>query len=41
MPPAGLVERLGLAVRTVTGAEEAFKVTRPFDLRVAEAVLHG
>jgi 2-C-methyl-D-erythritol 4-phosphate cytidylyltransferase len=36
---AGLVELLGRTVRTVPGAEEAFKVTRPFDLRVAEAVL--
>lgn len=38
---AGLVERLGRTVRTVPGAEEAFKVTRPFDLRVAEAVLRA
>jgi 2-C-methyl-D-erythritol 4-phosphate cytidylyltransferase len=38
---AALVELLGRTVRTVPGAEEAFKVTRPFDLRVAEAVLRG
>ena len=36
---AALVERLGRTVVVVPGAEEAFKVTRPFDLRVAEAVL--
>ncbi len=36
---AGLVERLGLAVQVVPGHAEAFKVTRPFDLLVAEAVL--
>jgi len=36
---AGLVERLGLKVSTVRGAEEAFKVTRPLDLVLAEAVL--
>jgi 2-C-methyl-D-erythritol 4-phosphate cytidylyltransferase len=36
---AGLVERLGGKVHTVRGAEDAFKVTRPFDLILAEAVL--
>lgn len=36
---AGLVERMGLPVWTVPGAEAAFKVTRPADLRRAEAVL--
>lgn len=36
---AGLVEALGHPVLTVAGAEEAFKVTRPFDLLLAEAVL--
>jgi 2-C-methyl-D-erythritol 4-phosphate cytidylyltransferase len=36
---AGLVERIGVEVRVVQGAEEAFKVTRPFDLVLAEAVL--
>jgi 2-C-methyl-D-erythritol 4-phosphate cytidylyltransferase len=36
---AGLVERLGLPVHVVPGAEEAFKVTRPLDLLIAEAVL--
>jgi 2-C-methyl-D-erythritol 4-phosphate cytidylyltransferase len=36
---AGLVERLGIAVRTVPGSEEAFKVTRPLDLLLAEALL--
>lgn len=36
---AGQVEALGREVRTVPGHEEAFKVTRPLDLLVAEAVL--
>jgi 2-C-methyl-D-erythritol 4-phosphate cytidylyltransferase len=36
---AGLVERLGRTVLVVAGAEEAFKVTRPLDLLLAEAVL--
>lgn len=36
---AGLVERLGAHVRVVPGHEEAFKVTRPLDLVLAEAVL--
>lgn len=36
---AGLVERLGVAVTVVPGHEEAFKVTRPLDLVLAEAVL--
>jgi 2-C-methyl-D-erythritol 4-phosphate cytidylyltransferase len=36
---AGLVERLGLPVHVVPGAEEAFKVTRPLDLLMADAVL--
>lgn len=36
---AGLVERLGVRVRTVPGSEEAFKVTRPLDLLLAEALL--
>ncbi|MER6843633.1 2-C-methyl-D-erythritol 4-phosphate cytidylyltransferase [Streptomyces platensis] len=36
---AGLVERLGSPVVVVPGHEEAFKVTRPLDLVLAEAVL--
>jgi 2-C-methyl-D-erythritol 4-phosphate cytidylyltransferase len=36
---AGLVERLGGLVLVVPGDEEAFKVTRPLDLVLAEAVL--
>lgn len=36
---AGLVERQGVRVMTVPGHEEAFKVTRPMDLVLAEAVL--
>lgn len=36
---AGMVEALGRAVTVVPGHEEALKVTRPFDLVVAEAVL--
>lgn len=38
---AGLVEALGVTVTTVPGHEEAFKVTRPLDLLLAEAVLRG
>jgi 2-C-methyl-D-erythritol 4-phosphate cytidylyltransferase len=38
---AGLVEAAGVTVTTVPGAPEAFKVTTPFDLLVAEAVLRG
>lgn len=36
---AGLVEALGVPVLVIPGHEEAFKVTRPFDIVVAEAVL--
>ena len=36
---AGLVELLGGSVLVVPGDEEAFKVTRPLDLLLAEAVL--
>jgi len=36
---AALVERLGRPVRMVVGHEEAFKVTRPLDLVLAEVVL--
>ncbi|MFD7922381.1 2-C-methyl-D-erythritol 4-phosphate cytidylyltransferase [Streptomyces sp. NPDC059740] len=36
---AGMVERLGERVVVVRGHEEAFKVTRPLDLLLAEAVL--
>ena len=36
---AGLVERLGLPVVVVAGSLEAFKITTPIDLLLAEAVL--
>ncbi|MCX5198743.1 2-C-methyl-D-erythritol 4-phosphate cytidylyltransferase [Streptomyces sp. NBC_00249] len=36
---AGMVERTGVTVMVVPGHEEAFKVTRPLDLVLAEAVL--
>ncbi|WP_308469807.1 2-C-methyl-D-erythritol 4-phosphate cytidylyltransferase [Kineococcus rubinsiae] len=36
---AGMLEALGHPVRTVPGAERAFKVTRPLDLVLAEALL--
>ncbi|MGW1889870.1 2-C-methyl-D-erythritol 4-phosphate cytidylyltransferase [Streptomyces sp. NPDC002004] len=36
---ASMIERLGLQVVVVPGHEEAFKVTRPLDLVLAEAVL--
>ena len=35
---AGLVERLGMPVTVIRGHAEAFKVTTPFDLILAEAV---
>jgi 2-C-methyl-D-erythritol 4-phosphate cytidylyltransferase len=38
---AALVERLGRTVVTVPGSAEAFKVTEPFDLLVAEAVIRA
>jgi 2-C-methyl-D-erythritol 4-phosphate cytidylyltransferase len=37
---AGMVERLGLPVHCVPGAELAMKITRPVDLVVAEAMLN-
>jgi 2-C-methyl-D-erythritol 4-phosphate cytidylyltransferase len=36
---AGMVEQLGIPVVVVPGHEEAFKVTRPLDLVLAEALL--
>jgi 2-C-methyl-D-erythritol 4-phosphate cytidylyltransferase len=36
---AGLVERLGLPVVVIAGSADAFKITRPIDLLVAEALL--
>jgi 2-C-methyl-D-erythritol 4-phosphate cytidylyltransferase len=36
---AGMVEALGGRVDTVTGSDRAFKITRPFDLAIAEALL--
>lgn len=38
---AGLVEALGVPVHVVTGHPEAFKVTRPLDLLLAEAVVRA
>jgi 2-C-methyl-D-erythritol 4-phosphate cytidylyltransferase len=38
---AGLVERLGVPVTTVEGHPNAMKITTPFDLAVAEALLTG
>ncbi|GAA2519306.1 2-C-methyl-D-erythritol 4-phosphate cytidylyltransferase [Pilimelia columellifera] len=38
---AGLVEAAGGAVRCVPGDELAFKVTTPFDLRIAQALAGG
>lgn len=35
---AAMVEALGVTVSLVEGAPEGFKITRPFDLRLAEAV---
>jgi 2-C-methyl-D-erythritol 4-phosphate cytidylyltransferase len=31
-----MAEKLGVAVHTVPGSEAAMKITRPFDLAVAE-----
>lgn len=36
---ASMVERLGVAVRVVAGHEDAFKITSPIDLSLAEVVL--
>ena len=36
---AGLVELMGVPVTVVPGHEEAFKITRPLDLVLAEAIL--
>jgi 2-C-methyl-D-erythritol 4-phosphate cytidylyltransferase len=36
---AGLVERIGVPVSTVPGHPAALKITTPFDLAIAEAVL--
>lgn len=36
---AGMVERMGVQVHIVPGHEEAFKITRPLDLVLAEAIL--
>ena len=36
---AGMVEKLGLPVHTVPGHEAAFKITKPLDLVLAEALL--
>lgn len=38
---AGLVARLGVSVRTVPGTPLAMKITTPYDLTVAEALLAG
>lgn len=36
---AGLVERLGIPVEVIEGEPDAFKITRPLDLLLGEAVL--
>ncbi|MET7396410.1 2-C-methyl-D-erythritol 4-phosphate cytidylyltransferase [Dactylosporangium sp. NPDC005572] len=36
---AGLAEQLGVTVQTVPGSEAALKITRPFDLSIAELLL--
>ncbi|HEV7205744.1 MAG TPA: 2-C-methyl-D-erythritol 4-phosphate cytidylyltransferase [Jatrophihabitans sp.] len=38
---AGLIEAIGGRVVAVPGADESFKITRPWDLTVAEAVAGG
>jgi 2-C-methyl-D-erythritol 4-phosphate cytidylyltransferase len=37
---AGMVEKAGVPVTCVPGAELALKITRPLDLVIAEALLH-
>lgn len=37
---AALVERLGIAVQTVDGSQDALKITRPRDLLLAEAIVN-
>jgi 2-C-methyl-D-erythritol 4-phosphate cytidylyltransferase len=34
-----MVEAMGVRVDTVAGSERAFKITRPFDMVIAEALL--
>jgi len=36
---AGLAERIGASVLVIPGSDDAFKITRPLDLVLAEAVL--
>jgi 2-C-methyl-D-erythritol 4-phosphate cytidylyltransferase len=38
---ASLAEAMGVAVNVVDGSDEAFKVTRPLDLLLADALLHA
>jgi 2-C-methyl-D-erythritol 4-phosphate cytidylyltransferase len=38
---AGLAEKIGVPVLTIPGDEAALKITRPFDLAVAELLLAG
>lgn len=38
---AGLVERIGRRVEVIDGDPEAFKVTTPFDILIAEAILRS
>jgi 2-C-methyl-D-erythritol 4-phosphate cytidylyltransferase len=38
---AGMAERLGIRVHTVAGTDAALKITRPFDLAVAQLLLEG
>lgn len=38
---AGLAENIGVVVHTVPGDEAALKITRPFDLGIAELLLRG
>jgi 2-C-methyl-D-erythritol 4-phosphate cytidylyltransferase len=36
---AGMVEKAGIVITCITGSELAFKITRPLDLVIAEALL--
>ena len=36
---AGLIEEMGVPVKVIEGHVEAMKITRPFDLAIAEAII--
>ena len=36
---AGLIEAMGVPVKVIEGHAEAMKITRPFDLAIAETII--